>query len=180
MKSLLLPPHPQERRQLMRVLPDLIRNLDSGLDSIRWSGKGREDFMTGLMELHMHAVRTAPPTPEEIQRRAAEAQAGEEALRALDARVAQMQSLPRDEFALQAQALARGTWFDYLNEHSQLHRCRLSWISPKRTRLLFTNREGFEAFVRTELEVTELLREGRLTEIDQAPIVGRALETLMS
>jgi hypothetical protein len=175
-----LTPYPQERRQLMRVLPDLIRNLDSGLDSIRWSGKAREDFMSGLMELHMHAVRTAPPTPEELQRRAAEAQAGEEALRALDERVAQTQSVPKDEFALQALAMERGMWFDYLNEHSQLHRCRLSWISPKRTRLLFTNREGFDAFVRSEQEVVELLREGRITVIDQAPIVGRALGQLMS
>jgi hypothetical protein len=71
-------------------------------------------------------------------------------------------------------------WFDYLNERSQLHRCRLSWISPKRTRLLFTNREGFDAFVRSEREVAELLRQSRLMEIDQAPIVGRALDQLMA
>jgi hypothetical protein len=46
--------------------------------------------------------------------------------------------------------------------------------------MLFTNREGFDAFVRSEREVAELLREGRLTEIDQAPIVGRALDQLMA
>ena len=175
-----LTPRPQERRQLMRVLPELIRNLGAGLDSIRWSGKAREDFMSGLMELHMNAVRTAPPTPEELDRRAQEAQAGQEAMVALDARVAQAQSESKDEFTLKAQAMERGMWFDYLNERSQLHRCRLSWISPKRTRLLFTNREGFDAFVRSEREVAELLREGRITEIDQAPIVGRALDQLMS
>jgi hypothetical protein len=175
-----LTPRPQERRQLMRVLPELIRNLGAGLDSIRWSGKAREDFMSGLMELHMNAVRTAPPTPEELDRRAQEAQAGQEAMVALDARVAQAQSESRDEFTLKAQAMERGMWFDYLNERSQLHRCRLSWISPKRTRMLFTNREGFDAFVRSEREVAELLREGRLTEIDQAPIVGRALDQLMA
>ena len=175
-----LTPKPQERRQLMRVLPDLIRNLGAGLDSIRWSGKAREDFMNGLMDLHMQAVRTAPPTPEELERRAREAQAGGEALRALDARVAQAQTDPKDALLRNAQALNRGMWFDYLNDHSQLHRCRLSWISPKRTRLLFTNREGFDAFVRSEREVAELLRDGRLTEIDQAPIVGRALDQLMA
>ncbi len=175
-----LTPHPQERRQLMRVLPEMIRSLGAGLDSIRWSGKAREDFMAALMELHMQAVRTAPPTPEELERRAREAQAGQEAMRALDERVAQAQTQPKDEFALKAHAMERGLWFDYLNDQSQLHRCRLSWISPKRTRWLFTNREGFDAFVRSEREVAELLREGRLTEIDQAPIVGRALSQLMS
>ncbi len=175
-----LTPRPQERRGLMRVLPELIRSLGAGLDSIRWSGKAREDFMAALMELHMQAVRTAPPTPEELERRAREAQAGQDAMRALDERVAQAQTRPKDEFALKAHAMQRGLWFDYLNDQSQLHRCRLSWISPKRTRLLFTNREGFDAFVRSEREVAELLREGRLTEIDQAPIVGRALSQLMA
>ncbi len=175
-----LSPPAGERRQLMRVLPDLIRNMGAGLDAIRWSGPAREEFMRALMELHMQAVRSAPPTPEELERRAREAQAGLEALQALDERRAQAQAEPSDAFERQAHAMSRGMWFDYLNEHSQLHRCRLSWISPKRTRLLFTNREGFDAFVRSEREVADLLRESRLTEIDQAPIVGRALSQLMS
>jgi hypothetical protein len=175
-----LTPPAGERRQLMRVLPELIRNMGAGLDSIRWSGPAREEFMRALMELHMQAVRTAPPTPEELERRAREAQAGLEALQALDERRAQALAEPGDEFERQAHELRRGMWFDYLNERSQLHRCRLSWISPKRTRLLFTNREGFDAFVRSEREVAELLRESRLMEIDQAPIVGRALSQLMS
>jgi hypothetical protein len=175
-----LSPPAGERRQLMRVLPDLIRNMGAGLDSIRWSGPAREEFMRTLMELHMQAVRSAPPTSEELERRGREAQAGQEALQALDERRAQAQAQPSDEFELQAHGLSRGMWFDYLNERSQLHRCRLSWISPKRTRLLFTNREGFDAFVRSEREVADLLRESRLIEIDQAPIVGRALSQLMS
>ena len=41
-------------------------------------------------------------------------------------------------------------------------------------------REGFDAFVRTEHEVAELLRYGRLSEINQAPIVGRALDQIMA
>jgi hypothetical protein len=171
---------PQERRQLMRVLPDLVRSLALGLDSIRWSGSPREEFMHGLMELHMRAVRTAPPTPLELERRARESQAAQEALSALDLRRAQAQSEPGDEFERMAQALSRGMWFDYLNQQGHLHRCRLSWISPKRTRLLFTNREGFDAFVQSEREVAELLREGLLTQIDQAPIVGRALDQIMA
>ena len=60
------------------------------------------------------------------------------------------------------------------------HRCRLSWVSPMRTRMLFTNRDGFDAFVRSEREVAALLRHGRLTVIDQLPIVSRALDRIMS
>ncbi|MEI8325202.1 MAG: DUF1631 family protein, partial [Betaproteobacteria bacterium] len=174
-----LVPQPQERRGLMRMLPELICSLGAGMDSIRWSGKAREDFMSALLELHIQAVRSAPPTPEELERRARAAQAGQEAMQALNARLAQAQTDPKDSFALKARSLTRGMWFDFLNDQSQLHRCRLSWISPQRTRMLFTNREGFDAFVRSEREVTELLRESRLSEVDQAPIVGRALGQLM-
>jgi hypothetical protein len=49
-----------------------------------------------------------------------------------------------------------------------------------RTRFLFTNRDGFDAFVRNENEVATMLRQGQLTQLEQAPIVGRALDHLMA
>ena len=175
------PPTPDgERRELMKVLPELVRSLEAGLNSIGWSGAPREAFMRGLMELHMHAVRLAPATPEELQRRASESQAGQEAMRVLEERRAQASIEAKVDTQSQARALTRGMWFDFLNDQGQVQRCRLSWISPKRTRLLFTSREGFDAFVRTEHEVAELLRYGRLSEINQAPIVGRALDQIMA
>ena len=48
-----------------------------------------------------------------------------------------------------------------------------------RTRLLFTNRDGFDAFVRSEREVASMLRLGRLQVIDQSPMVSRALDRIM-
>jgi len=62
----------------------------------------------------------------------------------------------------------------------RLRRYRLGWISPQRSRMLFTNRDGFEAFVRSQKEVAALLREDRPTIIDQQPIVARALDRIMA
>jgi hypothetical protein len=45
---------------------------------------------------------------------------------------------------------------------------------------LFTNRDGFDAFVRSEREVAALLRLGRLSVINETPIVSRALDRIMS
>jgi hypothetical protein len=56
----------------------------------------------------------------------------------------------------------------------------LTWISPKRSRFLFTNREGFDAFVRSEQEVTDLLRRGRLGVLRPEPIVTRAIEQILA
>lgn len=71
-------------------------------------------------------------------------------------------------------------WFDFEHDADQTRRYRLGWISPQRSRMLFTNRDGFEAFVRSQKEVAAMLREGRLTILDQQPIVARALEQIMA
>ena len=71
-------------------------------------------------------------------------------------------------------------WFEFADDKGVRRRYRLSWVSPQRTRLLFTNRDGFDAFVRSEKEVAGLLREGRLVVIDQEPIVTRAIEQIMA
>jgi hypothetical protein len=102
------------------------------------------------------------------------------ALKALDARRARnTEALELDEFDRQAQQLGRGLWFDFDDADAGTRRYRLGWVSPQRTRMVFTNRDGFEAFVRSEREVAQLLREGRLRVLEQQPIVGRAIEQIM-
>ena len=84
-----------------------------------------------------------------------------------------------DEFDELAHSFTRGLWFDFkVDETTQ--RSRLSWVSPMRTRMLFTNRDGFDAFVRSEREVAALMRLGRLKVVDQVPIVSRALDRIMA
>jgi hypothetical protein len=57
-------------------------------------------------------------------------------------------------------------WFDVMPQAGTQIRCRLSWVSPMRTRLLFTNREGYDAFVRSEREVASMLRAGTMLLLD--------------
>ena len=96
-----------------------------------------------------------------------------------DERRAARQFNQLDNFDSQAQALKRGMWFDVSIEQGTHIRCRLSWVSPMRTRLLFTNRDGFDAFVRSEREVSAMLRMGRMRVLDSEAIVGRALDKIM-
>lgn len=170
----------EQRGDLVAVLPELVRQLNTGLDAIAWDGEDRATFTRRLIHTHTVAIRMKkPPTPDS-QAAALESAQGEAALRQLDARRAARQSADiADPFDEQAQALRRGMWFDVVVESGTRARCRLSWVSPLRTRLLFTNRDGFDAFVRSEREVAAMLRLGRLTVLEQAPIVGRALEQLM-
>ena len=105
---------------------------------------------------------------------------GQVAMQQLDERRAARQFSAQDNFDAQAQSFKRGMWFDVSIEQGTHIRCRLSWVSPMRTRLLFTNRDGFDAFVRSEREVAALLRLGRLSVINETPIVSRALDRIMA
>lgn len=80
----------------------------------------------------------------------------------------------KEEFDVHSNTQVGGLWFDFLAEGQTHVRCRLSWVSPMRTRFLCTNRDGFDAFVRSEREVTGMLRLGRLVALEHAPIVASA------
>ncbi|WP_296448519.1 DUF1631 domain-containing protein [Rhodoferax sp. UBA5149] len=170
----------EERRQLVAVLPALVRSLNAGLDAIDWTGEPRATFTRRLISTHMMAIRMTQPAPLDTASAAMEESAGNEAIKELEQRRAGQLVGSADEFDALARAFSRGLWFDFMVDKTTQHRCRLSWVSPMRTRLLFTNRDGFDAFVRSEREVAALLRHGRLNVIDQEPIVSRALDRIMS
>ena len=170
----------EQRRELVAVLPDLVRQLNTGLDAIGWDGEGRATFTRRLINTHTLAIRMKKAPEPDSQAAALESRQGEEAIKQLDERRAARQALEEDDlFDAVAHDFKRGMWFDVEVEPGTRVRCRLSWVSPLRTRLLFTNRDGFDAFVRSEREVAAMARMGRLTVVDQVPIVGRALEQLL-
>ena len=168
-----------ERRQLVQVLPDLVRHLNAGLDSIDWTGEERARFTKRLIATHTLAIRMTKIGQADSVSGVLEGNSSHAALKVLDQRRERSLAGQSDEFDAMAQSFARGTWFDHVNDQRKEHRCRLSWISPMRTRLLFTNRDGFDAFVRSEREVASMLRLGRLQVIDQSPMVSRALDRIM-
>jgi len=175
-------PLPDERSRLIAVLPDLVRQLDVNLDAIGWTGEERAEFTRRLIATHMKAIRTpkAGPVPVDSGPGELETQAGRTAIQDLDQRLAPQEQPAADQFDAIAHGLERGMWFDFEHQADETRRYRLGWISPQRTRLLFTNRDGFEAFVRSQREVAAMLREGRLNIIDQQPIVTRAIGQIMA
>jgi hypothetical protein len=169
----------EERRQLVAILPDMVRQLNVGLDTIEWNGKPRATFTRRLITTHTLAIRLTQSMPLDTGSAALENRDGEVAMQQLDERRAARQFGSLDTFDAQAQALQRGMWFDVSIETGTHIRCRLSWVSPMRTRLLFTNRDGFDAFVRSEREVAAMLRLGRMRVLDNEAIVGRALDKIL-
>jgi hypothetical protein len=170
----------EQRRELVAVLPEMVRQLNAGLDAIEWNGKPRATFTRRLITTHTLAIRLTQAPPVDTGLGELEAREGQAAMQQLDERRAARQFALEDTFDAQAQSFTRGLWFDVTLDDDVHVRSRLSWISPMRTRLLFTNREGFDAFVRSEREVAAMLRLGRLRVLDQEPIVARALDQIMA
>jgi hypothetical protein len=171
-----------QRRALVAVLPELVRQLNAGLDSINWTGVPRAEFTRRLISTHTVAIRASlgPASPIAQATADRENREGQNAVQQLDERRAAVR-MPRseDEADVQARAFERGMWFDFVVEQDTHVRCRLSWVSPMRTRLLFTNRDGYDAFVRSEQEVSNMLRLGRLTALEQTPIIARAIDKIL-
>jgi hypothetical protein len=157
-----------------------VRNLNAGLDAIEWTGKARATFTRRLIATHTLAIRMTRPVQSGKATVSRQDDAGNHSAKAPEQRLVGMLAGSTDEFDALAQTFTRGMWFDFKVDETTRRRCRLSWVSPMRTRLLFTDRDGLEPLVRSENEVAELLRYGRLTAIDQKPIVSRALERILS
>lgn len=173
--------HREDRTRLMALLPELVPRVNTSLDAIGWQGQERAEFTRSLIDTHMKVIR--PPktghAPLDSGPAPLETPASRMALKALEARRAHQVPDAYDDFDTVTQGFTRGLWFDFADALGAWRRYRLSWVSPQRTRLLFTNRDGFDAFVRSEREVALLLRDGRLRVLDQQPIVARALEQIM-
>jgi hypothetical protein len=170
----------KERHQLVAVLPDLIRNLNTGLDAIEWTGMARATFTRRLIATHTLAIRMTRPVQAVKATTLKGDASAKKPLSESGQRLVGMLAGSDDRFDALAQSLTRGLWFDFKIGESELQRRRLSWISPMRTRLLFTDRDGYEPLVRSEREVAALLRQGQLVVVDPKPIVSRALERILS
>lgn len=169
-----------ERQRLVSLLPELVRALNSALDAIHWDGEARATFTKRLISTHMLAIRMKSAPPTDVQTANHEAESSDQALVALEQRRAAHRAAHDDSHDSTARTLTRGQWFEVREGGSTTFRCKLQWVSPMRTRFLFTNREGHDAFVRSEREVAAMLRMGSLSFIDQSPIVARALDKLLA
>lgn len=80
-----------------------------------------------------------------------------------------------DEWGQMVEGLERGVWFDFTTTAGVTNRFKLAWVSPKRTRYIFTNRQGHDSFSISREELLAQLRNGDATIVSAESIVDRAL-----
>jgi hypothetical protein len=169
---------PQERKELLGKLPALLAKLNSWLDAVKWDGPDRVTFFSTLAERHAAIVRTAadmsPRAQLEFTMNVAQ-KASEWQLRKHAATLPGQAEQGIDEFVHRVDGLEPGAWIEFMRSHGAREKSRLAWISPRRSRFVFANRQGLEPFALTFDELAQAFRQGRACMIAADSVVDRAL-----
>lgn len=85
----------------------------------------------------------------------------------------------QDEYLQQAEQLACGAWVQFASEDGEPIRAKLSWRSPLTGCCLFVDRKGIKIADRTSAGLAADLRSGRVSVLDDVPLLDRAINALM-
>jgi hypothetical protein len=166
---------PEQRKELISKLPSILSLVNAWLNAIKWNEPERVVFFSNLAERHAALVRTQTEMTQrqQVENAVNVAQKASERRMAKDAR--KERDKDRDHFMHVVEELEQGTWLSFERSNGAQARFKLTWISPRRTRFIFTNRQGTEPFSFTAEELAQSLRGGKAAVIPIKSVVDRAL-----
>ncbi len=167
----------EERHELVNKLPSLLSSLNTWLNAIKWEDPSRVIFFSKLAERHASIARA----PAEVSTRRQVEIAVNVAQKASEKSLKKSRNdltMP-DQFVFFIDQMERGSWFDFTRNNGSVVRFKLAWISPRRSRFIFTNRQGHDAFSISSEELLDIFRTGKAIMINDEPVVDRALQAVV-
>jgi hypothetical protein len=181
----------RERQELLRGIPELLRNLRERLNSISFDQHKMARLFKELQNCHIACLRgsevksikgpgTSPAKTKQISFPDSQLMSGGSSSYLVD-ESADTQTLSPDRYTRQAEALEVGSWLEILDGNAR-SRVKLSWKSNVTDAYIFVNRKGLKAMELTLQGLANQLREGsvRLVDLPQAPIMDRALDAMLT
>ncbi|MBI3285300.1 MAG: DUF1631 family protein [Burkholderiales bacterium] len=165
----------EERKELVSKLPAMLSLLNAWLNAIKWDEPDRVLFFSKLAERHAAIARAPLEFSPRRQLEIAVNIAQRASERRLNRHVQDQLEQPVDEWAHRVEAMERGVWVDFIRDYGVTARYKLAWVSPKRTRYIFTNRQGSDAFSIASEELLGQFRTGNAIQILADSVVDRAL-----
>jgi hypothetical protein len=185
----------EERQQLVAMQPKLINNLRDGMERLAIPSAERDDFIAKLVHAHgrtavnkedvTETVETQQDTASAVNETVSQAVAtqqvtpdpkvGQTAERADTRAAAEID----DAYTAKARQLATGDWIEFLGSDGKTKRAKLSWVSPITNTYLFTDRQGLNAGNFRLDELAHLLRCARANILNAAPLMDRAVSTVL-
>ena len=193
----------EERNRLLATLPDLLKRLRVGLESVDLNDAW-DPFFAELIRLHMGALHKETPNEEPLASTVAPAgpRAAEPQVHSLDESAPTLKTLelvetpghieyrarepescervaPADPHLELAQSLEVGAWVELESLRGIRKTLRLSWVSDFRGVFLFTNRQGENALTLAATSLAQHLRQGRARVLSQDRLTDRAVAQLL-
>ncbi len=161
-----------DRRALAAIVPSLLKRLAAGLQTAGADEQVRAQFFAQLMAYHTEALglggnskkpHTPPPAPRALDVTAPVTVknpygAGEVQVAGLGARDADAPA-----------ALAMGAWVEIREQGAEPRVAKVLFVSPKKTRYLFSDRRGQNVLQLTRAELGRRMRARELVRLDKAP-----------
>jgi hypothetical protein len=165
----------EERKELVSKLPSMLSLLNAWLNAIKWEEPERVVFFSKLAERHAAIARAPLEFSPRRQLEIAVNIAQRASERRLDRHVQTRSEQTDDEWEQQANEFERGIWLNFVQPDESMARYKLAWVSPKRSRFIFTNRQGQDALSLSGEELVSKLRDGLVLLIQAESVVDRAL-----
>ena len=169
----------QERTRLLSRLPTLLTQLNAWLDVIQWDEPARRIFFADLAGCHAAIVRLSGGYSPRQQIELAVNVAQKASERRLSKRVRARHGASVDQFVHEVDSIEAGSWVEFVSCNGRSGVYRLAWISPLRTRFIFSHRHSEKWFVFTDHELALALREQHAHVLPQESVVARALHTAL-
>ncbi|MFO1314634.1 MAG: DUF1631 family protein [Burkholderiales bacterium] len=153
-----------QKARLTKMIPSLIAALRKGAVALGVAPERAKAFFERLYELHIAAIKPPPAT----------AAAGGAAVPAPAAPPAPVVNV--HDFVSE---MAVGTWLAFTKEGKTVN-ARLTWVSPLRTKYLFTSRSRARAFVYTPEELAYEIGAGEIAlVVEPVPLFDRAVSAAL-
>ncbi|HET7773952.1 MAG TPA: DUF1631 family protein [Burkholderiaceae bacterium] len=174
------PKHKEEdRAKLVASLPKLAASVSAVLDQVGWKGTDRDAFMQRLMRTHADLAFGGNKQPEDERQKQQDMINAHAEIEALRARRRSVFEGGDNPYLEEARNYRPGSWFDFVADNGTNHRYRVSQISPRRTRIVFSWHNGKEAFVRKDAELARQIAHGQVHGLDANRMVTKAISQLL-
>ncbi|MEO8674502.1 MAG: DUF1631 family protein [Casimicrobiaceae bacterium] len=172
--SIVIKERTAQKARLTKMIPALILGLRRGCKAVAVDGDRSKPFFDALYALHMAALKpVAGATPAQPAAKAADVAA------ATGAPASEVTAAPPANVHDFVSEMAVGTWLRFGTEGAVVN-ARLSWVSPLRTKYVFTSRSRTQAYVFSPEELAWELGTGRAAlVVEPVPLFDRAVSAAL-
>lgn len=162
-----------QRVKLTKMVPALVAGLRRGCAAVVAEDERAKPFFEALYRLHMAAIKPAAAARPTIDRKGPAPSAAQPSVSPAAA------ALPAANVHDFVTEMAVGTWLAFGTGAAAVN-ARLSWVSPLRSKYVFTSRSRTQAFVFTPEDLAWELGSGRASlVVEPVPLFDRAVSAAL-